>query len=164
MREKSNMKTKQKYVYNGKVCIPVKAEIVGRELERLTEENDGALLPDTVLRAAQSKRSVLHPCFEWNDTTAAYQYRIEQAKHLLRAVVVVVMPPGRSKTIEVRAFPCIETDGGNYYTTYARVYASKELTNNVDAQILRNLLSFRQKYHDHKVFAKVWHAIDKVKI
>jgi len=153
-----------KYVYTGRAIVPVKAQIVGEEIERLAEENEGTLLPETILLAAKRKKSVLHPCFEWDDAKAAHKYRTEQASYLLRVVVTVVTPPGQSRAVEVRAFPCIETDGRNYYTTCTRVYESQELTENVDAQIYRELINLRNKYRTHKKFVKVWQAVDSVKV
>lgn len=73
------------------------ALIVGPELERLMREK-GSLTAAEVLAAAESPDSPLHPYFEWDDTEAARKYREEQARQLVRAVVV------RVDDIEERAF------------------------------------------------------------
>lgn len=47
-------------------------------------ENDGILTPEAVVEAAQPKTSPLHPHFEWDNKKAAHQYRLDQARELIR--------------------------------------------------------------------------------
>ena len=154
-----------KYGYADKACIKVKAQIVGKELSRLAKENSGTLLPETVLRSAKTARSPLHDCFEWDDKIAAHKYRVTQASYLLRAVVVIQQDPENpKKTVTCRAFPCIETDGGNYYTTIAHVMDDAELTENVREQVVRNLRYWREKGRNFEEFERVWKAVDALKV
>jgi hypothetical protein len=62
---------------------------VARELEDIKEEN-GLLTPSLVVERARDSMSVLHACFEWNDTTAAEKYRLQQARTLILNVQVIV--------------------------------------------------------------------------
>ncbi len=155
---------KLKYGYADKVCINVKAQIVGQELTRLVQVNKGALLPETVVRAARPIRSPLHRCFEWDDKRAAHKYRVFQAGYLLRAVVVISEDPDTKEPISCRAFPCIESEGGNYYTTIAHVMCDAELQENIAQQIARNLRYWRQKGHNLMEFERVWKAVDALKV
>jgi hypothetical protein len=66
------------------------AEVVGAELERIRTENDGKLQPPDVVQAARPKDSPLHPAFEWKDSIAANQYRLWQARNLIKSVRVVI--------------------------------------------------------------------------
>lgn len=65
------------------------------ELERIAATNDGVLTPDAVVKAAEPEESPLHDRFEWDDSVAAHQYRIEQARTLIRSVRVVVTSESR---------------------------------------------------------------------
>jgi hypothetical protein len=65
----------------------VKPAVVARELKRL--EKTGRLQPPDVLDAARPETSPLHPAFEWDDGEAAEQFRLIQARQLIRAVVVI---------------------------------------------------------------------------
>lgn len=56
----------------------------------LALEQDGRLVPADVVEAARDPRSPLHSHFEWDDSTAAEKYRIEQARTLIRSVKVEV--------------------------------------------------------------------------
>lgn len=60
-----------------------------REALRALEEN-GRLTARDVVTAARDPASPLHDCFEWDDSTAAEAWRTEQARSLIRSVVVNV--------------------------------------------------------------------------
>lgn len=45
--------------------------------------------PEEVVEKAKNKKSELHKCFEWDDKVAADQYRLEQAKKIIRFLVTV---------------------------------------------------------------------------
>jgi len=65
-------------------------EIAVRDrLQALADESNGRLTPDAVVEDASDPDSPLHLYFEWNDTNAARQWRLEQARALIRSVQVV---------------------------------------------------------------------------
>ena len=66
----------------------VSAQVVVDELTRI-ERAHGEITPELVVEAARSSDAPLHPVFEWNQAQAAKQYRIIQARNLIRAVHVV---------------------------------------------------------------------------
>jgi hypothetical protein len=67
-----------------------KAELIGQTLQAIADANKGRLTPDGVLKAAKSPKSPLHSEFEWDDSVAAYQFRLEQARRLIRSVEIKV--------------------------------------------------------------------------
>ncbi len=67
-----------------KVKAAVKAE-----LDRLNAAHDG-LRPSDVVAAAAHTKSPLHGEFEWDDSTAGHEYRLMQARKLIRMSVTVV--------------------------------------------------------------------------
>ena len=69
------------------------ADAVVVEMERIRSET-GALQPEAVLVAAEDEGSALHPHFEWDDTAAAREYRLETARRLIRAVVTPAATKG----------------------------------------------------------------------
>ena len=87
---------------------PVDAQEAGDELERIREENGGQLRPEGVLLAASDPESVLHPCFLWDESKAAQQYRLGQASNLIRSIRVLVIrqdeDTGEDMKEPVRAF------------------------------------------------------------
>lgn len=65
----------------------ISPDVAGAELERIREEA-GALTPNTIVEQAAPEGAPLHPAFEWDNSVAAHEFRLHQARHLVRAVVV----------------------------------------------------------------------------
>ena len=66
----------------------LKAEVANR-LAELNAQNNG-LRPSEVVEEARPKESPLHCEFEWKDHVAAEQYRLNQARQLIRATLIPV--------------------------------------------------------------------------
>lgn len=64
-------------------------EQVRQRLSELESET-GRLLPTEVVAAARDPESPLHGYFEWDDTAAAEQHRLHQARQLIRRVRIDV--------------------------------------------------------------------------
>lgn len=58
------------------------------ELERIREQNSGRLAPRDVLDAARPEDSPLHAAFQWDDSKAAEEYRLQQARTIIKIVVM----------------------------------------------------------------------------
>lgn len=65
-----------------------KGEAIRAALKAL--ERQGRLTPDEVLAAARDQASPLHDSFEWDEAKAAHAHRLDQARSLIRSVMVVV--------------------------------------------------------------------------
>lgn len=66
------------------------AMLLGRRFERLARR--GPLTAARVVDDARPESSPIHGYFEWDDQQAAEAYREEQARYLLRSIVVVPAP------------------------------------------------------------------------
>lgn len=69
---------------------------VQEELRKIGKDDpDGLVQPEAVIEAAEDESSPLHPYFEWDDSEAAHQYRLVQARKLIVRVGVtrVEQPP-----------------------------------------------------------------------
>jgi len=73
----------------------IQAEQVSAELLRIRKQS-GVLTPPAVVAAARPPEAPLHGAFEWDDTSAAEQYRLAQARRLIRMVVLIDPPTGRT--------------------------------------------------------------------
>lgn len=77
-------------------------QVVGETLECIREKR-GRLTARDVVEEARPEGHTLHRYFEWDDNKAAENYRADQARHLIRSVVVIEAPDvGEVKP--VRAF------------------------------------------------------------
>jgi hypothetical protein len=49
---------------------------IKEELEEVRHNNNGILIPEKVVEYAEDTNSALHNRFDWDDSSAAYKYRI----------------------------------------------------------------------------------------
>lgn len=74
----------------------MKQEVITKALEKISGRYRGKLTPAAVVEDARDKRSPLHHYFTWNDSEAAEQWRLEQARQLIRSVKITVNIENRS--------------------------------------------------------------------
>ena len=100
------------------------ASEVYAELQRILQR-DGRLYPDTVVREAESMDSPLHLLLEWDETEAAHQYRLNQARRMIRGIHIRRDPdsPIEPAFVNIR----IQTDEGSVrYYQDARVVVQSD--------------------------------------
>lgn len=83
-----------------------KAGLVGRELHAIRERR-GKLTAAVVVEEAKTAKHPLHQFFEWDDRQAAQKHRLEQARHLMRSVYVIIEDVSPEP---IRAVVAIEQD------------------------------------------------------
>lgn len=66
----------------------VEAQVVGEEIARILER-DGKLETTTIVDEARPKNAPLHPAFEWDNSIAGEQWRLQQARQLAKSTEVV---------------------------------------------------------------------------
>jgi len=88
-------------------------EAVAGELDRIKQRNDGVVEPETVVAEAADPESPLHAGFVWDDTEAARLHRLQQARSLIRSVIIIHNnQPPRNVYVHVRKSE--ETRGGYF--------------------------------------------------
>lgn len=68
-----------------------KAQVYGDFLEQLKRQH-GTITPDLLIKVARNRNCVLHGFFQWDDAKAAAGFRVEQAKWLIRSMLVEIDP------------------------------------------------------------------------
>lgn len=96
---------------SGSRLDPKLANEAGKRLAKLNQANK-QLTADVILRDARTVMSPLHSFFEWDDTAAAEKYRLEQARHLIRSVVVYYSDVPQPK-LPARAFVSVQAEEPN---------------------------------------------------
>lgn len=134
-------------------------DAIRAELERL--KVGGVIRPVDVVEAARDESSPLHPCFQWDDGEAAHQYRLLQARNLLR-VYVNVEPAANVEP--VRAYVSLTSDrvkDGGGYRAMAEVLSDSDLRQQLLNDAFVQFRNMRKKYEHLKQLSKVWAAIDE---
>lgn len=99
----------------GKLSRAGQTDLIQRELEKIrNRDNAGELRPVAIVNFARDPHTALHSRFEWDDAKAGYEYRLEQARAIIR-VFVTVTPnkhAGRVQTVEVPVYTSLTTSRG----------------------------------------------------
>jgi hypothetical protein len=155
-------------VYNWKSGSRVKGDPqkVGEELEALPDKN-----ASSVVRAAKKSKGELHNCFEWDTDKAAEEYWLEQARLILRSIVIVTEPEKKDEEpVVYRAYEPIryrdEDDKLDKEMTYVPV--RKMLTDpELRVQVANRLLSMigeaeetaKNYMHLSTAFKRTWEKL-----
>ena len=112
-----------------------------KELERIAAMNDGSLKAESIVDRARDPKNPLHDRFEWDDARAGHEFRLEQARSLIRHVKVTYITE-EERTVRVRNF--VYQDGG--YRKTATVLTRKDSREELLDQALTEMEAFARKY------------------
>jgi hypothetical protein len=145
--------------------FPVKADEAGKEFERIEKEN-GKVTAENLLDSARPENSVMHDCFEWNDTEAAEKYRLLEAKNVINQLVKVVVKKDSEQPREQRAYVNINPQRGfgikGDYISIERAMSEEETRKIVLKRALEELSAYKRKYQEFSELSKVFSAIDEL--
>jgi hypothetical protein len=139
-----------------------KKDQVELELEQVAARDaEGLLRPAAVIEFASDPKTALHSKFEWDDTEAAHQYRLEQARSLIRCYIKIVEG---EKPEKMRAFVSLTTDRreGGGYRALATVLSNDEMRRRLLADAYVLMRSFMVKYGNLRELSDVIEAMNRV--
>lgn len=135
-----------------KHVVPV--DVVVEEFNKLPE-----VTAKNVVDAARAEDAPLHREFEWDDSIAGEKWREEQARMLIRHIVLV---PEEAPTVEpVRAYHHLSVEN-NVYTPTEVIFKSVDMTKQLLDAAKNELKAFKRKYSGLEALAKVFIAIDEL--
>jgi len=142
----------------------IKAEVAFKELEKIKASNNDVLTAGIVLLSAKKVRSPLHKQFEWDDTAAAEEYRLGQARLMMRCVEVVYtqapsVAPQRHYSV-VTEQVTHDAPERKVYRSTAEILADPVARDEMLGNAIRDAISFRRKYAAMQELAQVFHAMD----
>jgi hypothetical protein len=129
------------------------------ELKRIAAENGGLLKPETVVEEARPISSPLHNRFTWDNTKAAHEYRLWEARHLIRVVVEQISGTEGKHEVFVSLTQDRKETG---YRVVVDVLSDEYLREQMLNDALGELNLFRQKYIRLKELVSIFTAIGKV--
>ena len=137
---------------------------IGPEVERLIEKHGQKLAIEEAVREAESPSSPLHSViFREDDSAAAYEHRLDLARHLFRSVQVTIITPER-KEVTIRVAVTRERPnqpGKHFYTTTEYALSDPSLRAEVLKSALRELAAIRRKYIELDELSRVFAEIDR---
>lgn len=139
------------------------AKAVGAHLEMLRKQFRGELTPDDVLKDAKHNNSPLHSFFEWDDSKAAEQHRLSQARGLIRAVVAIYRDEERTAR-KVTAFVHINEPGAPHYRSTEHAMSAAKTREMVLRQAWKEFQSWRKRYEQLDELADLFKKADEVRL
>ena len=127
---------------------------------RLLSERHKVLLPAAVVAFAKSPKAALHTRFTWDDTQAAKERRIDQARYVMRMLFITSSAVPSVTRALVSLTQDRKRDGG--YRPVLDVMNDAQLTAMMLEDALAELNTFRRKYQGLTALAKVFEAVDAV--
>jgi hypothetical protein len=153
------------YEFKANTICPLPAQVVGEVVNRL-EGIHGGVTASMLVEEARPEDAPLHPAFEWDDAVAAEEHRRNQARYLMRMLVIkeVEDGPDVQPPAPIRAFVSVTTpQGDRQYMSVVTAMSDAELRNQIIEKAWRELLSWRERYQNYEEFANVFRAIDEVR-
>jgi hypothetical protein len=140
----------------------ISAQQAGEELERIRTFHNGRLNPAIVVDKARPANAPLHPCFEWDDRRAAEAYRVDQAKHIIRSVEVIIEESDEQPKA-TRAFVSVVREDDRSYTSIAHAMSVADLRDQVVDEALKALEAWRKRYAELDELADIFAVIDQAR-
>ena len=144
------------------------AEKVAQEIADI----GGSATPEQIVEKGKGEDTELHKCFEWDDTEAARQYRIVQARDIVRCLYIVRVEPDESQEEQAptevplvkapffRAFSHLNSQLG--YSQTIHIVKDEDRYKELLEQAKRELKAFSQKYACLKELENIIEMIDEL--
>ena len=130
------------------------AQKICDELREIGDE----FTPQDIVDAAVDENTELHKCFEWDDTKAASNYRLYQARVLTSQLIFKREVVDDKTPAPVRVFN--KTDGGGGYKIPERTFKVQEEYEALLQRALAELHAFKVKYAALKELDYILELID----
>lgn len=116
----------------------------------------GGLDPERVVEWARGNpESALYNRFDWNDSTAAHKFRLQQARKII-VEVEVIYPDSKIRQVYVSP---LSSRGNGGYTTLVSVMSNAEKRAEFLAQALAEYERIGKKYQDLEELAGIRQAV-----
>lgn len=146
--------------------INLNAEKTYGELQIIKSNNIENMLepPEVVEYARNNPQSELHKGFEWNDSKAAEQYRLQQARQIIYNIRIIQVEDDVNvdvaKTVEYIPYTHLDTISG--YKSTIEVYKNEEDYEQLKQQAYRDLLYWSKKYNNIVEFKQIFEDIENL--
>lgn len=134
-----------------------------RELERIRAK-EGNLKPESIINAAKRKNSPMHKVFNWDDKSAAHEYRLTQARYITRSIEVTY---DEKPDVPVRAYESITIEKTTdepkrkVYQSTEQILKTPSERDELLGNAIRDALAFKRRYRALSELSIVFSAVDE---
>lgn len=118
----------------------------------------GAIAPEAVIGFAKPETSPIHRFFEWDNDTAAHNYRMDQARKLVKSITIEIEGHDVPAYHHVKL---LETNEPTYLDTM-HCMESEDIWEQVLASALKEATAWMNRYKIYKEMAPIVDAIEQV--
>ena len=148
---------------------PAKTSLIQDALVEINQEY-GHITPAYLVEKAVAEASPIHHLFEWDDTEAAKEYRLAQARFMIRTVKLEIVRRNQgAKEISIettRAYvspPSIRGNTGKQsYVSLKSAMENEELRMELLERAKIELKGIRNRFKQLNELSTVWDVIEKV--
>jgi len=115
-------------------------------LLREVRDNRGRLTPQNVVDEARPVDHPLHHHFEWDDAVSGHEFRIIQARQLIRRVTVTRVEASTDMPIRVRTFHSVAGPSGRSYEPIDEIIEEPMTMRILLSQMRRDFASLKRRY------------------
>jgi hypothetical protein len=137
------------------------AERIEAELQTLTVKGGGILKCEAIVEFARNKKSAMHSRFTWDDSAAAHEHRLWQARQLVKQYYIPIQ--AADKTVRIAKWVSVPSDrvaGGGYrFTTEVR--NNPDMRAEVEREALAKLKRVADEYQAIRALDPIREAIEK---
>jgi hypothetical protein len=138
--------------------MAMKKEAIKAELEQVRQANGGLLKAESVVEFARNPDTELHHQFTWDDGEAAAQYRLMQARSVIRVCVSIISEEAPATRAYV-SLPSDRVNGGGY-RSMVDVIGDEGRRGEMLRDALERLHALRRKYSALSELTSVWSAVE----
>lgn len=131
-----------------------KAEEIQQELQQIADDHGGLCTAPHVVEFAKDPETALHDRFEWDDERAGYQWRLAQARQIIRCYV---QPMPAADAAPTRVFVSLRDDrhAGVGYRRLEDVMADPEMRGRMLNEARADMRRFVARYKHLEQLASV---------
>ena len=128
------------------------------------QQTHGEITDDHIVDAAAAKRHPLHAAFDWDDTSAAREYRRRQAQQLLQCLQIVYKqrPKKPARAFEVTRKSSRSSAKRTIYGTHEDAMKDPVAREQLLADAIRQLMAWRRRFKDLNEFDRLMPVIDEM--
>ena len=108
------------------------AQIIGETITKLK-----VITPENIVNEAKAKSSPIHKFFEWDNSKAAEQYRLQQARDLTNHIIITIET--NNEQIETKAFHSVSENGKRFYVTSVEAISNDDYRLQLLKQMIKTM-------------------------
>lgn len=134
-----------------------------KELELIRKQHNGLLRPVDVVEFARNENTALHSKFTWDDTKAAHEYRLWQARQLIAITITIETPTVPEHRTYVSIKEHRRTPDGGYRKT-VEVLTEEQSRKLLLKQALDELKDMKRRYSSLIELSEIFTLVDRIQI